>query len=56
MAVVHPRIAKRAQQEIDAVTQGERMPTFDDWKDVPYIDCIIRELWRWVHNSNKALF
>lgn len=38
---------KRAQEDIDRVTEGERLPTFDDWKKLPYIDAILLEVLRY---------
>ena len=45
---LHPEVAKRAQEEIDKVLgYGDRLPTLDDRDDLPYIDCIIKELYRY---------
>ena len=41
-----PNFAKRAQEEIDAEVGPDRLPTLDDRKNLPYIDCIIREVFR----------
>ena len=30
MMALHPEVAKRAQREIDAVTDGVRLPTLED--------------------------
>ncbi|KAI0318587.1 cytochrome P450 [Amylostereum chailletii] len=45
--VLHPDAQKRAQREIDAVTGRTRFPTIADRKDLPFIDCIIKEVMRW---------
>ena len=42
----YPQFAKRAQEEIDLHVGKERLPTIEDRKDLPYIDCIMRELLR----------
>lgn len=44
---LHPLVMKRAQEDIDRVTEGERLPTFDDWESLPYIDAIILEVLRY---------
>ncbi|KAJ3562870.1 hypothetical protein NP233_g9312 [Leucocoprinus birnbaumii] len=44
---LHPIVLKRAQGDIDRVTEGERLPTFDDWERLPYIDAIVLEVLRY---------
>jgi cytochrome P450 len=39
----HPEVQDKAQKEIDAVCGVERLPSFADFKDMPYINCIIKE-------------
>ena len=45
--VMYPEIMLRAQQEIDGVVGRDRLPTFDDSADLPYIAAVIREVLRW---------
>ena len=47
---LRPSVARRAQREIDEVTGGPniRMPTLADRKKMPYIECILREVFRYV--------
>ncbi|KAH8104354.1 cytochrome P450 [Phellopilus nigrolimitatus] len=47
--VLHPHVAKKAQEEIDRVIGSDRLPSFEDRdKDaLPYIDCILKECLRW---------
>ncbi|KAI0052367.1 CyP450 monooxygenase [Auriscalpium vulgare] len=47
MLALHPDVQARAQAEIDAVTGGERMPTFEDRANLPYTSALSRELLRW---------
>ena len=42
----YPEVQARAQAEIDKVIQN-RLPTFEDEKDLPYISAIIKEVLRW---------
>ncbi|KAG6918232.1 hypothetical protein DXG01_015825 [Tephrocybe rancida] len=37
----------KAQEDIDCVTERERLPTFDDWERLPYINAIIMEVLRY---------
>lgn len=43
----HPSMQKKAQEEIDAVTGRERLPTFEDRAKLPYVSAIYKELLRW---------
>jgi cytochrome P450 len=44
---LHPEVQNRGQKEIDAALHGSRLPTFQDHDSLPYIDCIVKELFRW---------
>lgn len=44
---LHPEAQKRAQAELDAVL-GERLPTFADKDDLPYVTAIMKEVFRWI--------
>ena len=48
--VLHPRIAHRAQEEIDTVIggRGVRPPMFEDRKNLPYLECVLKEVLRYV--------
>ncbi|KIY48547.1 cytochrome P450 [Fistulina hepatica ATCC 64428] len=46
MMVLHPDIQRKAQTELDKVTEGTRLPNFEDHGALPYIDCIVQELLR----------
>jgi cytochrome P450 len=45
--VNHPEQQKRAQEEIDRVVGRDRMPTFADMPDLPYINALVKEVQRW---------
>lgn len=49
---LHPEIVKRAQEQIDEVIGNDRLPTLEDRPRLPYIDCIIKEVFRWVHSHS----
>lgn len=42
-----PRVQRKAQEEIDSVIGGDRFPTTEDRKELPYIDAIVKETLRW---------
>jgi cytochrome P450 len=44
---LHPEAQKRAQAELDAVL-GDRLPTFADKDDLPYVTAIMKEVFRWI--------
>lgn len=48
MMVLHPEVAKRAQAEIDVLIgrEPDRLISLDDRKNLPYIECILKELYR----------
>ncbi|KAG9219881.1 hypothetical protein CCMSSC00406_0010053 [Pleurotus cornucopiae] len=44
---LHPEVQKKARKELDDIVGNGRLPTFSDRPYLPYIDCIIKEIWRW---------
>ncbi|VDB94055.1 unnamed protein product [Peniophora sp. CBMAI 1063] len=48
LAMLHaPEVQARAQQELDSVTGGRRLPDFSDRASLPYIDALVKEVLRW---------
>ena len=47
MMCLNPDAQKRAQQEVDTVVGGERLPTFEDLPDLPYVDACVKETLRY---------
>jgi cytochrome P450 len=45
--LVNPTVTQRAQQEIDDVVGSDRLPGFEDRPRMPYIDALIKEIFRW---------
>jgi cytochrome P450 len=39
----HPWVQDMAQKELDALCGVKRTPNFTDFKDLPYINCIMKE-------------
>ncbi len=46
-ALLRPEIQKMAQEELDAVTLRERLPTFEDRPRLPFVQAICQEVTRW---------
>jgi hypothetical protein len=44
--VRRPEVLRKIQQEIDRVTGKDRLPTFDDMPDLPYLECVLQETLR----------
>ena len=43
---LYPNIQRRAQQEIDQVIGNDRLPTWDDQPNLPYVSALIKEVMR----------
>ena len=45
---LYPSIQTRAQTELESLLSTEdRLPTLDDRPHLPYVDALMKELWRW---------
>ncbi|KAI0734033.1 cytochrome P450 monooxygenase [Fomitopsis betulina] len=44
---LHPEVLKKAQDEIAIVVGDSRLPDFDDRPQLPFIECVLRELYRY---------
>src|SRR5258706_8768921 len=40
---LNPHVQERARKEIDACCGAERSPTWSDFAEMPYINCIVKE-------------
>ena len=47
---LNPEVMSKAQAEIDRVTKVERLPTLDDRSELPYIDGVVKEVYRYELN------
>ncbi|KAG8158576.1 hypothetical protein KVR01_011698 [Diaporthe batatas] len=62
--LLFPEVVARAQEEIDQVVGSDRLPNFDDRQNLPYVDGIVKEAWRWnpvgpmglTHKSEEDIF
>ncbi|KAI0302455.1 cytochrome P450 [Multifurca ochricompacta] len=46
--LLRPDVQRKAQEDIDAVTGRERLPTFEDRPKLPFVDAICKEVSRWM--------
>jgi cytochrome P450 len=46
--MVWPEVQKKAQEEIDRVVGPNRLPEVDDYPNLPYIRCCVKETLRWM--------
>ena len=44
---LYPAVQKKAQEELDAVVGSERLPGLSDRPSLPYVNALIKELFRW---------
>jgi hypothetical protein len=44
---MHPEVQVKAQAEIDSVLRGSRLPDIDDKESMPYVQAIVKEVFRW---------
>ncbi|KAI0782080.1 cytochrome P450 monooxygenase [Abortiporus biennis] len=45
--VKYPRVFKKAQEELDRVVGLDRLPEYEDRESLPYLNCVLKELYRW---------
>lgn len=53
--VLYPAAQRRAQAEIDRVVGPARLPTIEDWDDLPFIRACIKESLRWMPTAILGL-
>ena len=44
---LYPDVQRRAQEELDRVVGNRRLPEFSDRESLPYINAVVKELFRW---------
>ena len=43
----YPEVLKRAQEELDRVVGQDRLPSLSDRANLPYIEALVKETFRW---------
>ena len=46
--LLHPKVQERAHEEIDRVIGRDRLPDFNDRDSLPYLQCVMQEVFRYV--------
>jgi cytochrome P450 len=46
-SVLHPESVGKAQEELDSIVGPNRLPSFDDISNLPYVNAFIKEVIRW---------
>jgi cytochrome P450 len=54
--LANPAAQKTAQAEIDAVTGGKHLPSFEDETSLPYVSALVKEVLRWKNVTPFGLF
>ena len=44
---LYPSVLSRAREEIDKAVGKDRLPTFEDREDLPYLNALVKEVLRW---------
>ncbi|KAH9924356.1 cytochrome P450 [Epithele typhae] len=52
---LYPEVQMRAQAELDAVVGQNRLPDFSDRPNLPYVNAIVKEVYRWLPVSPLGL-
>ena len=45
--LLNPNVYAKAQEEMDRVVGLDRLPTIEDRDSLPYLECILKETYRW---------
>lgn len=45
--LLYPDVQKRAQDELDRVVGTDRLPTYEDRENLPYVNALVKEALRW---------
>ncbi|KAH9834654.1 cytochrome P450 [Rhodofomes roseus] len=48
MMVVNPEVLQKAQREVDSVLGDSRLPNFSDRPALPYLEAVLKEVYRWL--------
>lgn len=47
LMTLHPRVQRKAQEELDQAIGRSRLPDFSDRESLSYIEAILKEVLRW---------
>jgi cytochrome P450 len=46
--LINPEVQAKAQAEVDRVVGKDRLPEFEDRKELPYVEALVNECLRWL--------
>ena len=52
--VLYPEAQRKAQQELDRVLRHGQLPNFGDRENLPYTECVVQEVLRYVVLSSAG--
>ncbi|KAI9449001.1 cytochrome P450 [Lactarius psammicola] len=52
--ILHPDVFAKAQAEIDRVVGSDRLPDFQDRSSLPYVESVVKEVYRTTRSPNRA--
>ena len=53
--LLYPEVQKKAQEELDRVVGTDRLPTFADRDNLPYLEALVSEVHRWMPVSPMGM-
>ena len=53
--IMHPEVLEKVQAEMDSVIGPDRLPDFDDRNTLPYLESVMKELYRQVRRQIPLL-
>jgi cytochrome P450 len=54
--LANPTAQKKAQAEIDSLTGGRYLPSFEDEASLPYVSALVKEVIRWENVTPFGMF
>ena len=45
--VLHPEVVQRAREELERVVGTDRLPSYSDQSNLPYVESVMKECLRW---------
>ena len=48
--ILYPEVYRKAQEEMRRVLEPGRLPNFDDRASLPYLECVLKEVFRYAIN------
>ncbi|EJC97786.1 cytochrome P450 [Fomitiporia mediterranea MF3/22] len=52
---IQTEVAKKVQEEIDKVVGRDRLPRLEDRDDLPYLNCVLKEMYRYVSRTRTCI-